>query len=192
MKGQIEAVETSDILRFISTLQENIEKFKSSPIPQLFLEVSLAKTIPTLTKAQPSSNEKPDSVETKPPKKIGKSPSENPDEDLDLVLSRWPDIIDALKDYNHSLSSVLKMSQPMLIEGKYLILRTKYSFYNDKITDGRNRLTIEETIDRITGVSLKLKALTEKGFTDQYPDFKEKKSLLQEAVDIFGGKIVEE
>jgi DNA polymerase-3 subunit gamma/tau len=192
MKKQLEAVETSDILRFISTLQENIEKFKSSPIPQLFLEVSLAKTIRTLTKVQPSSNEKPDSVETKPPKKIEKSPSENPDEDLNLVLSRWPDIIDALKDYNHSLSSVLKMSQPMLIEGKYLILRTKYSFYNDKITDGQNRLTIEEAIDRMTGVSLKLKALTEKDFEDQYPDFKEKKSLLQEAVDIFGGKIVEE
>ena len=52
--------------------------------------------------------------------------------------------------------------------------------------------TIEKAIDRISGVSIKVKALTEKEFSSQYPDFKEKKSLLQEAVDIFGGKIISE
>jgi hypothetical protein len=78
----------------------------------------------------------------------------------------------------------------MLIEGKYLILRTKYSFYNDKITETQNRLTIEKAIDNISGVNLKIKALTEKEFSAEFPDFKEKKSLFQEAVDIFGGKIV--
>ena len=82
------------------------------------------------------------------------------------------------------------MSQPALIDGKYLILKTKYAFYNDKISETQNRLTIEKAIDKITGVNLKVKALTEKEFSSQYPDFKEKKSLLQEAVDIFGGKIV--
>ena len=84
------------------------------------------------------------------------------------------------------------MSQPVLIDGKYLILRTKYSFYNDKIAETKNRLTIEKAIDKISGVSIKVKPLTEKEFSSQYPDFKEKKSLLQEAVDIFGGKIVKE
>ena len=53
-----------------------------------------------------------------------------------------------------------------------------------------NRLTIEKAIDKITGVVLKLKPVTEKELSDEYPDFKEKKSLMQEAVDIFGGKIV--
>jgi hypothetical protein len=37
---------------------------------------------------------------------------------------------------------------------------------------------------------LKIKALTEKEFSEEYPDFQEKKSLLEEAADIFGGKIV--
>jgi len=84
------------------------------------------------------------------------------------------------------------MSQPALINGKYLVLRTKYSFYNDKISETKNRLTIEKAIDKITGVQLKVKALTEKEFSAQYPDFKERKSLLQRAVDIFGGKIVKD
>ena len=82
------------------------------------------------------------------------------------------------------------MSQPALIDGKYLILRTKYDFYKDKLVDMTNRLTIEKAIDKLTGVDLKLKTITEKEFSAQYPSFKEKKSFLQEAADIFGGKIV--
>ncbi|MDI6778528.1 MAG: DNA polymerase III subunit gamma/tau [Patescibacteria group bacterium] len=201
---QISSIEISEILDLINTLQENIEKFKNSPIPQLYLEVSLAKITcrrPTSTntavpKVRPS-EKKNNTFSAKKQKMAPLQKSEgstfgNSGEDFDLVFSRWPDIIESLKSYNHSLSSVLKMSQPMLIEGKYLILRTKYSFYNDKITDTQNRLTIEKAIDKITGVDLKVKAMTEKEFSSQYPDFKEKKSLLQEAVDIFGGKIVKE
>ncbi|MFA6285210.1 MAG: DNA polymerase III subunit gamma/tau, partial [Parcubacteria group bacterium] len=218
IKGQIASVETDDILNFINVLQENIERFKSSSIPQLFLEVSIAKMAsqnPTYPRAQHLNEDKseistpPQSPAAKIEKKIEekKSPdtsqndpapvkktkiSEDASVDLDLVISNWREIIDSLKSYNHSLSSVLKMCQPILIEGKYLFLRTKYSFYNDKISDTQNRLTIEKAIDKITGVVLKLKPITEKDFSAQYPDFKERKNLLQEAADIFGGKIVKD
>ncbi len=194
--NQLGAIETNEILELINNLQENIEKFKSSPIPQLFLEVSIAKTIcrcPTPTKELPANKKnsllKSKEIEdTLDMKSMCRTPISSTD--LDLVLTNWPDIIESLKSYNHSLSSVLKMSQPMLIDGKYLILRTKYSFYNDKIAETQNRLTIEKAIDKISGVNLKVKPLTEKQFSDQYPKFKEKKNLLQEAADIFGGKIV--
>jgi len=217
VKRQISHIELNEILGLINTLQENIEKFQSSPIPQLYLEVSLAKTIRSgstppiilekneveVKKEEKSaqggstSGGKKDPIPEKKPeeKAVLKNKNNNSghsEEDFNLVLSRWPDIIESLKSYNHSLSSVLKMSQPMLIDGKYLILKTKYSFYNDKISETQNRLTIEKAIDKITGVVLRLKAVTEKDFSAQYPDFKEKKSLLQEAVDIFGGRIVQE
>jgi len=221
IKKQIASVETDEILNFINILQENTEKFKSSPVPQLFLEVAIAKLaaknikpenssfperrspeeteefnnstekIPLNPPSEKGEENKSDSPKIKPelPEKI-KSANKNSSTDIDLVISGWGEIIDSLKSYNHSLSSVLKMCQPMLVEGKYLILRTKYSFYNDKIADTQNRLTIEKAIDKMTGVVLKLKPITEKDFAAQYPNFKEKKNLMQEAVDIFGGKIV--
>jgi DNA polymerase III subunit gamma/tau len=224
IESQIASVETDEILNFINILQENTEKFKSSPIPQLFLEVSIAHlaarqakiasqyngdstSVSAVTPINPTeknitqikrdsdenvggriSKPKPEEARSAPPKKP--KPSGDSSTDIDLVISGWGEIINSLKSYNHSLSSVLKMCQPVLIEGKYLLLRTKYSFYNDKIADTQNRLTIEKAIDKITGVALKLKPITEKDFSDQYPDFKERKNLLQEAVDIFGGKIV--
>jgi len=209
IKSQIASVETDEILNFINILQENTEKFKSSPIPQLFLEVSIAKLAsqsPAYPRAEflddkkkEITDESPSPVAKTSEKKISENPQVKPaatgknnSDDLDLVISNWREIIDSLKSYNHSLSSVLKMCQPVLIDGKYLLLRTKYSFYNDKISDTQNRLTIEKAIDKITGVALKLKPITEKDFAVQYPDFKEKKSLLQEAADIFGGKIVKD
>jgi len=197
INNQLGAIETNEILELINTLQENIEKFKSSPIPQLFLEVSIAKIALQNPNPEARLPENPSPVFEKHAavaNETAESPkNSNPEKsDFDLVLSSWPDIIESLKSYNHSLSSVLKMSQPALINGKYLVLRTKYSFYNDKISETKNRLTIEKAIDKITGVQLKVKALTEKEFSAQYPDFKERKSLLQRAVDIFGGKIVKD
>ncbi|MFA5926509.1 MAG: DNA polymerase III subunit gamma/tau [Parcubacteria group bacterium] len=222
IKKQTAEVGTEEILDFIDALQENIEKFKNSPIPQLYLEMSIAKTIrkrsmPKEAIPQSSPLPDPDSAlknihegQKKPASPKKKDPekeirSENiqaeaavqkskpgSEADLDLIASRWPEVIKSLESYNHSLSSVLKMSLPAVIEGDYLILRTKYSFYGDKISETQNRLTIEKAIDNITGVALRLKTHTEKEFKEKYPAYKEKKSFLQEAVDIFGGKIIKE
>lgn len=220
IQKQISEIETDEILDMINVLQENTERFKNSQIPQLFLEASVAKisiskiaddsgnqiASPAPSIATQANNKKKETVDIKPavenksakiaaePKKESAKPvrKENANGDLELIVSGWLDIMESLKSYNHSLSSVLKMANPSLIEGNTLIIKTKYDFYKDKITETQNRLTIEDAIDKITGVNLKIKTLTEKEFQAEYPDFKEKKSLLQEAVDIFGGKIVKE
>jgi len=207
IKKQIANFETAEILNFINILQENTERFKSSPLPQLFLEVSIASlgsstdeswqpkaanniqapaAITKIKKNPEKEGSRLEKIEPKKQKDTAKSPDSS---DFDLVFSNWPAVIESLKSYNHSLSSVLKMSQPALIEENYLVLKTKYDFYKEKIADTQNRLTIEDAVDKITGVHLKIKTLTEKEFQAEYPDFKEKKSLMQEAVDIFGGKI---
>ncbi len=222
IQKQISEIETDEILEAINVLQENTERFRNSQIPQLFLEASVAslainsdapkqaKMISSASPAPPIAAQndlkekktaeiKP-AVENKPMKLEAESKKgsakpilkEASSGDLELVLARWLDVMDSLKSYNHSLSSVLKMASPSLIEENTLIIKTKYDFYKDKITETTNRLTIEEAIDKITGVNLKIKALTEKEFKAEYPNFKEKKSLLQEAVDIFGGKIVKD
>jgi DNA polymerase III subunit gamma/tau len=216
IKKQVVGVETVEILNFINILQENTERFKNSQIPQLFLEASIAslaissdepgqivpdasqvKTAPAISPSRPTAKpiikkevDAPEEAPAKPEKKINKTDTQNITADLDLVLTNWPGVIESLKDYNHSVSSILKMSRPAFIEGKYLVLKTKYDFYKEKIAETKTRLTIEEAIDKITGVNLKIKALTEKEFSEEYPDIQEKKSLLQEAVDIFGGKII--
>jgi DNA polymerase III subunit gamma/tau len=206
----VRETEVGLILNFINSVQKNSDLFKSSPIPHLFLEIAIAemllesnpaaeinfplKTEPKpraknealIEKKQPPATTKPQAPENKPT-----TPKTNIDQsDLERVINNWPEIVDELKGYNHSLSSVLKMTKPSLLDDNYLILKTKYSFHKDKMIEMQNRLTIDQVIDKITGVKLKLKVLTESELKAEYPDFKEKKSLLQDAMDIFGGKIV--
>ncbi len=228
LNSQARSATLENILGFINNLQKNIELFKNSPLPHLYLEVATAgfahpaepdissgSNLPSphrenlgkqpkpqennnLATAKPSEKKtKEETAKKKLPEK--KMPHDAPagkaqpaQGDLDLVIMNWPGVIEALKSYNHSLSSVLKMSQPAFFDGKNLVLRTKYSFYKDKIAETKNRLTIEEAIAKITGVNSKLRPLTEKEFKDAYGDIKQDKSLLQEAMDIFGGKIVSE
>jgi len=113
-------------------------------------------------------------------------------EDLDLIISGWLDIANSLKNFNHSLSSILKSSRPSLIQGNILIIKTRYDFYKDKINETQHRLTIEKAIDNITGINLKIKAVTEKEFERNYADVQSCKSLLQEAIEIIGGRVVKE
>ncbi|MDD3487666.1 MAG: DNA polymerase III subunit gamma/tau [Candidatus Moranbacteria bacterium] len=225
IQKQIGQIEVEGILGFIENLQESSEKFKSSPIPQLFLEIAIAKLAaendparlspfpkgrvgeefknnfkpknpplaPPLSKEdqlgeKKTEEETPGNQTAEQPKKVENKPSTKIN--IDDILLNWPQIIESLKDYNHSLSSVLKLCQPALVDEEYLVLKTKYSFYCEKIVDAQNRLTIEDAIAKITDAQLKIKALTETEFLENYPDHKNEKSLLQEAVDIFGGKIV--
>ncbi len=209
IKKHAQNIEMDDLIGLIESLQENMEKFKSSPIPHLFLEISAANfRLGSHVKTPKNEILDPKLAETAPKNKDQKENTKSEDSeiknnpiktknnssssDLDLVISNWPEIIESLKSYNHSLSSVLKMCRPALIEGKYLILCTKYAFYNDKIAEAQNRLTIEKAIDKISGVNLRVKALTEKDFKKRYGDAKRDKSILQEAMEIFGGKVVKE
>lgn len=182
------AINANDSRRDGKATREVIDNSPSAP-PVTQAEIEKKKTAETKSPVENNPariSEEPKKESEKPARKEAASG------DLELVLARWLDIMDSLKSYNHSLSSVLKMASPSLIEGNTLIIKTKYDFYKDKITETKNRLTIEDAIDKITGVNLKIKTLTEKEFRIEYPDFKEKKSILQEAVDIFGGKIVKE
>lgn len=205
VKKQISSIGTDEILGFINILQENTEKFKASPIPQLFLEMSIARlatesnpgsfsTPPAETNQKSAKREEASKPEppNRPARIATQSVAGGQAADIDIIFSNWPAIIDSLKAYNHSLSSVLKMSKPMLVKSGILVLNTKYNFYKEKIADRQHRLTIEDAITKLTGADLKLKVLTEKEFAAEYPDFKEKKNLLQEAAEIFGGKIVKE
>ena len=219
IESQISNLEISHILNFINILQENSEKFKSSFMPQLYLEATIAalaaKSNPNPPLAvEPISNpakkenvQKPKTSNTNPNNikaQTFQQPSEithqsavpktalGKTEDLDLIISGWLDIANSLKNFNHSLSSILKSSRPSLIQGNILIIKTRYDFYKDKINETQHRLTIEKAIDNITGINLKIKAVTEKEFERNYADVQSCKSLLQEAIEIIGGRVVKE
>ncbi|MBU1180377.1 DNA polymerase III subunit gamma/tau [Patescibacteria group bacterium] len=59
--------------------------------------------------------------------------------DIKEIESRWPEILEKIKDHNHSLPFVLKMSKPIGFDGTNLILAIKFKLHQEKLEDPKNR-----------------------------------------------------
>lgn len=125
---------------------------------------------------------------------------------IDEVKNKWKDIIRETKPFNHSLSLFLLNCEPCKVEENYLIIATKYKFYKDKLSENQNKLTIEKVLANILGSNLRVRFIGEDeagikiktsakdspSSPASNPKPKETSSLLSDAMEMIGGKIVEE
>jgi DNA polymerase-3 subunit gamma/tau len=104
-------------------------------------------------------------------------------DDLNKILSAWPQILEKIKEYNHSLISSLKLAQPVAIEGKELIVVFPYKFHKDAIEARKNRIIVDQVIEEVSGIKLIVKPVLEK-------DKKENSdNLVESALKILGGEV---
>jgi DNA polymerase III gamma/tau subunit len=126
---------------------------------------------------------------------------------IDEIRDKWKEIIRETKPFNHSISLFLLNCEPWKVEENYLFIVTKYKFYKDKLEETGNKLTIEKVLAKIFGSGLRPKFVSEdeagvKVKTPARKDSpsspasivkpKETSSLLNDAMEMMGGKIVEE
>jgi DNA polymerase-3 subunit gamma/tau len=136
-------------------------------------------------------------------KEIKKNDSEtpiNPEVAVDLFTIRqnWSRFLTDIKPFNHSLSALLSNCEATKIEDNKITLATAYDFYAEKLRDAKNRLTIEEVLSKILGSKIIIAVVVDKSISPKkeipsVPEIDhEQNSLLDDALSIMGGKIVEE
>lgn len=123
---------------------------------------------------------------------------------LSDIKKIWNQAILEAKTLNHSLSAVLQSCQPISIENGTLSIAAKFPFHKDKLNEHSNKLTLESVFAKILGLNLKIKTVTNKeagidtsrnneqktvGNASRQP--KETSSLLNDAMNIMGGTVVE-
>ncbi|MDP3764007.1 MAG: DNA polymerase III subunit gamma/tau [bacterium] len=81
---------------------------------------------------------------------------------LELVKSKWPEIIIEVKPHNHSLSGFLLGMKPKEASNSSLTLSTKYSFHRDRLSDIKNKKIIEDAVEKVSGYKLFLSCVLEK------------------------------
>jgi DNA polymerase-3 subunit gamma/tau len=118
------------------------------------------------------------------------------------IQSNWNKLLDAVKPLNHSLQALLFSCQVVFVENNAITLATPYDFYKEKLNDPANRLIVEDVFAKILGSKIFLKTVTNKEAgiktaekkSDENPASPTGKqnSLLNNALEIMGGKIVEE
>jgi len=66
--------------------------------------------------------------------------------DLKEITEKWHEVLERIKNYNHSLPFVLKMSQPISFDGKNLVLAIKYKLHKEKLEDAKSRIALTEAL----------------------------------------------
>ena len=120
--------------------------------------------------------------------------------DLSEVKQNWPKLLEGIKPFNHSLKALLSNCQIIAVDGSIITIATPYDFYKEKLNDPTNQLTIEQVFGKILGLKITLKTVTnqEAGIKNAplSQDKEEKDStqndLLDSAIEIIGGKVVNE
>jgi prolyl-tRNA synthetase len=117
--------------------------------------------------------------------------------DLYTIKQNWNKLLTDIRPYNHSLSALLSNCLPVSVKGNTITLATAYGFYSDKLNDEKNRLTVEEVFSKVIGCPIQIEVTIDKGLAVQKEvdspaeKPKDQDNLLDSALEIMGGKVVE-
>lgn len=84
---------------------------------------------------------------------------------LNKVIENWKEIVEKLLEENYTLSSLLKISEPLKCDGSILEIAVKNRFYRDRLVDYNNKLLIEKIISDILKLEIKIKPIIKEDVT---------------------------
>ena len=209
---EIAIIKTTKIIPQTNTTPDNPTYTKKTP-PVLASSVKKTEVTPKIpTKPTPKTNpskNKP-STSTKNtsfiPKPISPSDQEiatTPSITLELatIIKKWPQLLIDIRPYNHSLSALLANCQAIAIKNNQVTLATPYEFYGERIKEAKNKLTIEKVLSKLLESNVYIIVIIDKKLTPQPKEIvstapeknpsKQKNNLLNSALEMMGGKIVE-
>ncbi len=180
LKRQAEALTVDRLAKIIQLFQKSESEIKWTAIQSLPLELAAVEATP--------GESVPQSIPRQPSvgQPVTTAASADKGDNLSKVVELWPQILEKIKDYNHSLIASLKLAHPEAVEGNELIVVFPYKFHKDAIDARKNRIIVDQVIEEVTGLKLMVKPVLQK-------DAGEKKLETDEAVEsalkIMGGEI---
>ena len=111
------------------------------------------------------------------------------------VNEKWGQFLEEIKPHNHSLKALLSNCRVSGVKGQEVMMCTSYDFYKERLNEPNNKLTMERILGKLLGQKVILRTVTNKeaGVLEKPKEAGEKKNtLLQSALEILGGKVVDE
>lgn len=133
---------------------------------------------------------------------------------LDQIIAKWNEVLAKVKQYNHSLSFILRVCRPNNINGGRLQMAFKYKFHKDRVDEPNIKSIIEKVLQQVYGMPLTVSALVDENLVldhERAPktaeskpadngaagaegggksDGDEKNGMIDNLLATFGGKIV--
>lgn len=112
------------------------------------------------------------------------------------IFAKWPQVLEELKKYNHSLTLTLSVAEIMSIESNVLTLGFAYKFYQDRVWETKNKQTVEKVLQDVYNNKILLKCVTCEDLKEKLAEkanaaSKSSEDVVNAALDAFGGEVVE-
>jgi len=166
IKSQADKIELTKLMRIIEIFQKAEGEIKWATIQSLPLELAVVESCEGQAVAEafrpPQDGNLKVSATDVRKSEIREDNIVLSSDALEKVVSNWAQILEKVKDYNHSLISSLKLAQPVAVQGDKLILLFPYKFHKDAIEARKNRIIIDQVIEEVTGMKILVKPLLQK------------------------------
>ena len=83
---------------------------------------------------------------------------------LDAVQSKWLDILMSFKEYNHSLSALMKVARPISFENGVFTIGFQYLFHSEVLEDKNKKRVSEEIFTKHMGEPIFLKVIIDENY----------------------------
>lgn len=167
--------QTIELSNLISRLTRGFTELRSSPIPELPLELAVVEYCHEETAGDNNVQEPvthtisitptPQHIATQPqPQKAEEPPNEKPYESLGLLTlekltEHWRDIIDELKPYNHSVAAVCRSARPKEIKNGIVVIEAFYKFHQEKLSEVKTREMISVVLKKLFGEKVRVEVV---------------------------------
>lgn len=195
----------SRIVEIIETLLAKSRELRFSQIVQLPLELAVVELCtettdditpppamkpPSAPRPTAKSDPAPSPTSTPTPKKGVLKVS------LEHVQKAWNDVVNAVRQHNHSAGLSLKTGQPYKVEGDQLVVAFQHKLHAERMKERSIRSIVEDTCASLFGEKLTLATvvLPTDEFSKLVPADPEggKGNILDQAMQVFGGAITGE
>lgn len=144
--------QTAQLVTLIDRLTRGFTELRSSPIPELPLELAV---VEYCNEGTANGNTPQASV----------TPAiEKPDESMGLLTLKkldqhWHDVIDELKQYNHSIAAVCRSARPKAIKDGIVVIEAFYKFHQEKLSEMKTREMIGVVLKKLFGEKMKVEVV---------------------------------
>ena len=202
LQRHLRKVSVESLRRMIEILLEALANIRRSEIIQLPLELAVVKITQSDNVAEDQSGFEPPApsalaapVKTSAAQKIAPEAGESskPLAELETVKQKWPEVIEALKDYNHSLSSFLKVGFPQSVNADKLCVSFKYTFHAERVKESKNKVMVETVLEKVYGQKLLLAVQVDESLNLSEPGNAAGQSgenMVEMVLDTLGGEVV--
>ncbi|KKP59300.1 MAG: polymerase III subunit gamma and tau protein [Candidatus Gottesmanbacteria bacterium GW2011_GWA1_34_13] len=143
----------TDILQALNIFAKAFEQLKNAVIPSLPFEMAIVEYCENIHVTNQTN------VNTNQPILPKISSNEGVSEE---VLPQWPQIMDALKPYNHSLVGVLRSCKPISLKDNILVIEAGYKFHAERISTPKTLDIIAKVIKDTIGKDVKIETVIKK------------------------------